>query len=137
MSQHRAVLNVLFPAVRAEILRALFVPSRRQLHGRELARTCGFALCTVQDELRKLSALRLILNSRSGKYKLHSANRSHPLFQSLVRFIQLSERLPPAYSSALKRPPKASRPVKRRKRRVAVPSMRPDRQPNWNLFKHS
>src|SRR5439155_22288618 len=51
----REILHVLFPSVRAEILRCLFFDPCRELYVRELARTTNLALRTVQQELAGLS----------------------------------------------------------------------------------
>jgi hypothetical protein len=45
------VLNILFPQVRAEILRLLFCDPARQRYVRELTAMSGLALGTVQEEL--------------------------------------------------------------------------------------
>src|SRR5947207_2255743 len=52
---HKPVLEVLFPQVRAELLRALFQPPLKQRYVRELVVITGLAMHTIQDELRKLS----------------------------------------------------------------------------------
>jgi predicted transcriptional regulator len=60
MKKQHTVLEVLFPQVRAEILRLLFTPPQKQRYVRELARMSGLTLSTVQEELRRLSALKLV-----------------------------------------------------------------------------
>ena len=45
----RDVLDVLFPKVRAELLRILFDGARREHYVRELMQVSGLALRTVQD----------------------------------------------------------------------------------------
>ena len=54
------VLDVLFPSVRTTMLRLLFCSPPRQRYVRELTSLSGLALCTVQDELRKMSVLGLV-----------------------------------------------------------------------------
>jgi hypothetical protein len=44
------VLNILFPQVRAEILRLLFCDPARQRYVRELTAMSGLALGTVQED---------------------------------------------------------------------------------------
>jgi predicted transcriptional regulator len=56
----REILDVLFPAVRAAMLRALFSSPAKERYVRELVRITGFALSTIQDELRMLSAVGLV-----------------------------------------------------------------------------
>ncbi len=88
------ILNVLFPKVRAEILRLLFKTPTKQLYVRELMGRSGLALRTVQDELAKLSALKLVISWSNGYHRFYRANRNHPLFLELRRIVQASERLP-------------------------------------------
>jgi hypothetical protein len=78
----------------------------------------GLALCTVQDELRKLSAIGLITSWSNGYQRFYRANRDHPLFLELLRIVQLSARLPQTKYSALRRqttpaPPAAAGTAKR------------------------
>ena len=49
--QTRSLLHALFPLVRAEVLRLLFINPGQELYGRELARLSFLAAHTVQDEL--------------------------------------------------------------------------------------
>jgi hypothetical protein len=49
----RSFLEVLFPKVRAELLRLLLTAPPKARYVRELARMSGLALCTVQAELCK------------------------------------------------------------------------------------
>src|SRR5205823_464051 len=84
MKKQRTVLEVLFSQVRAELLRLLFTPPHKERYVRELMRMSGLRLSTVQDELRKLSALELV-TSRSNRYhRFYRANRDHSLFPNFV-----------------------------------------------------
>ena len=87
MSLRRSLLHGLFPFVRAEILRLLFVNPRQELHVRELARLAGLALHTVQDELAKLLAAGLVANRSNGYYRFYRANRKHALYATLRRLV--------------------------------------------------
>lgn len=89
-----AVLDILFPKVRAEILRLLFSEPARQRYVRELMTLSGLALGTVQEELANLSAAGLITNWTNGYHRFYRANRAHPLFPALFRIVQTSARLP-------------------------------------------
>jgi predicted transcriptional regulator len=81
MKKQRTVLEVLFSQVRAELLRLLFTPPHKERYVRELMRMSGLRLSTVQDELRKLSALQLV-TSRSNRYhRFYRANPDHSLFR--------------------------------------------------------
>lgn len=132
LKSERPILEVLFPKVRAEVLRLLFSTPQKQRYVRELMSMSGLALCTVQDELRKLSAIGLV-TSRSNRYhRFYQANREHPLFPELLRFVQLSGRLPRTKQSALNRQPRSRSRSKRSRRKV--PTLHAERAVNWHLF---
>lgn len=86
------LLHLLFPQVRAEVLRLLFGDAGRELHGRELhgrdlARQSGLNVKTVQDELEKLSRADLVTSRRDGNRRYFRANASHPLFVDLQQLV--------------------------------------------------
>jgi hypothetical protein len=110
----------LFPKVRAQLLRLLFDLPQKQRYVRELANMSGLALCTIQDELRKLTAVGLLVSWSNGYHRFYRANNDHPLFPQLVRFVQLSARLPRTKHSALNRQ-RRSRSRGRRARRTMDP----------------
>lgn len=112
----RAILDVLFPKVRAQLLRLLFDLPQKQRYVRELANMSGLALCTTQDELRKLTAVGLLTSWSNGYHRFYRANKKHPVFPQLVRLVQLSARLPQTKHSALNRQ-RRSRSQSRRGRR--------------------
>ena len=132
MKSDRAILDVLFPKVRAEVFRLLFSRPQKERYVRELTNMSGLALCTVQDELRKLSAIGLILSRSERRHRFYRANRAHPLFSEMSRIVLFSERLPVTRNSVLQRP---KRPRPRNKRpyrpRTAFPKNRPTQ---WHLF---
>jgi predicted transcriptional regulator len=129
-SVERSVLEVLFPQVRAHVLRLLFTASPRQHYVRELMGKSGLALHTVQDELRKLSAIGLVTSGSNGYHRFYRANRNHQLFPHLIRIVQVSAKLPNAKHQALRRQP--GRATRRRSRKGRP--MRPDRLVRWDLF---
>jgi predicted transcriptional regulator len=88
------ILEILFPKVRAEILRLLFSDPARQRYVRELTVMSGLALATIQEELGNLSTAGLITSWSNGYQRFYRANRDHPLFSHLVRIVQASARLP-------------------------------------------
>jgi predicted transcriptional regulator len=118
--------------VRAEILRLLFATPTKRRYVRELVGMSGLALCTVQDELRKLSAIGLVTSWSNGYQRFYSANRAHPLYSELLRFVQLSERLPPTRLSALHRQRRSRLQRKQKRRKVITPSN--DFPGKWGLF---
>lgn len=78
-----SVLHVLFPQVRAEIVRLLFADSSKEFHLRELARLSNLALGTLQAEVKKLTAAQLLTPRRDGNRLYYRANTDHPIFAEL------------------------------------------------------
>src|SRR5205814_9620542 len=130
----RTILKILFPQVRAELLRVLFGASQKQRYVRELVAITGLAMHTIQDELRKLTAIGLVVSWSNGYHRFYRAHREHALFDHLHRIVQLSEELPKAKHSVLHRPP-GLLPRSKRKKPVNA-RMRPSRPPNWGLCKN-
>lgn len=95
------LLTVLFPRVRAEVLRVLFAGADREVHLRELARQSGLALKTVQNEVRKLAAAGLLASRRDGNRLLYRAESTHPLFPDLRRVVLKTAGLRDALVEAL------------------------------------
>ena len=127
-----AVLDVLFPEVRAKLLRLLFTVPGNQRYVRELANMSRLALHTVQDELRKLGAIGLVVGWSNGYHRFYRANRGHPLYPQLLGIVQLSESLPRANPSSLRRRPRrrpTRRQTQRKARRLSI-----DQPMNWQLF---
>ncbi len=115
VKSERAILEVLFPVVRARLFRALLAPPITRRYVRELMILSGLALHTVQDELRKLSAVGLVTSSSNGYHCFYRANRDHPLFAPLRRIVEISAELPATRRTALHRPLR-QRPAKRARR---------------------
>ena len=82
-----SLLEVLFPQVRAEVLRLLFADEGRELHLRELTRQSGLTLGTLQTEVEKLCAADLLLSRRDGNRRYFKANAAHPLFADLRQLV--------------------------------------------------
>jgi predicted transcriptional regulator len=85
-------LDVLFPKVRAAVLRLLFTKRKTECYVRQLAHESSFALGTVQQELAKLSACGLIMSRSDGYRHFYRANRAHPIFRDLQRMVHESAR---------------------------------------------
>lgn len=81
------LLAVLFPQVRAAVLRLLFADATVELHLRELTRRSGLALGTLQTELAKLTAAQLVVSERDGNRRYYRANAAHPLFPVLRQLV--------------------------------------------------
>lgn len=84
------LLPILFPQVRAQVLRLLFADAAAELHLRELTRRSGLALGTIQTELAKLSAAQLVVAERDGNRLYYRANAAHPLFPTLRQLVLLN-----------------------------------------------
>jgi hypothetical protein len=132
VSPKKTVLDVLFPRVRAEVLRLLFAEPQQQRYVRELMNMSGLALHTIQDELRKLTAVGLIVTWSNGYHRFYRANQDHPLFQSLLHIVRGSAKLP-LPKQRLLRQPHRRRPAKRRTGRQAMPLPK-DWPGKWDLF---
>ena len=128
----RTVLDVLFPEVRAKLLQLLFTAAGNQRYVYELANMSELALHTVQDELRKLGALGLVVSWSNDYHRFYRTNRDHPLYPQLLGIVQLSESLPRANPSNLRRH-RRRRPAKRQTQRKARP-LSIDQPMNWKLF---
>ena|SRR2546423_10817408 len=128
MKPQYTVLEVLFPQVRAEILRLLFLPPHKERYVRELMGLSGLALSTIQEELRRLSALGLV-SSRSNRFhRFYRANSNHGLFTDLVHIATWSEKMPLLKHSAVHRQ------RNKHPRQNKLRQMRPERPIQWNLF---
>lgn len=77
------VIEILFPKVRAELLRLLFTGQSGEFHLRELARLSQLAVGTVQKEVGKLCGAELLVARRDGNRLYYRANLEHPLFPEL------------------------------------------------------
>ena len=78
-----SVIHVLFPQVRAELVRLLFADSEKEFHLRELARLSSLSIGTLQSEVRKLATAGLLTPRRDGNRLYYRANTSHPVFPEL------------------------------------------------------
>src|SRR4051794_30755993 len=81
--------DLLFPRVRAELLRSLIFDPTRTRTVRELARSGDLALRTVQREIALLQAAGLTVSSCKGPGhpRFIRANRHHRLFPALQQLV--------------------------------------------------
>ena len=79
--------EILSSKIRAEIFRMLFGLSDESLHMREIERRSGFAIGTIQTELKKLLKLDLVKKRRDGNRLYFSANRDHPLYPEIHNLV--------------------------------------------------
>jgi DNA-binding transcriptional ArsR family regulator len=75
--------DILSSRARAEIFRLLFGVSAQELHVRELERRSGLALGTIQQELKKLEGMELLVARKDGNRVYYTANTAHPLYQDI------------------------------------------------------
>src|SRR6185369_3873138 len=102
VNPYMSLLSVLFPQVRAEVLRLLFADAARELHLRDLTRQTGLGLGTMQDELEKLSKADIVTSRRDGNRRYYRANASHPLFVDLQQLVLKTAGLHDVLADALK-----------------------------------
>jgi len=102
--EHKSdALDLIFPTVRAKILRLLFARSSKRRYVSELSQLSGFALSTVQEELATLLAVGLLTSHTNGYHRFYVANSGHPLFPGLSDLVHKSARLPATDISQLRR----------------------------------
>lgn len=132
MKTAQTTLEILFPKVRAELLHLFFSTPHKQRYTREVRIMTGLALSTVQDELRKLTAVGLLTTWSNGYHRFYRADPRHPMFGELFRIVQISTRLPRFKRSALR----SSHPTRKKGTRDAR-TLPPARPTNWHLFSRS
>lgn len=79
--------ELLTSKARAEILRVLFGKSDAALYVRELERQTGYAVGTLQYELKKLERLELVKKTRDGNRLYYRANPDHPLYPDIKNIV--------------------------------------------------
>jgi hypothetical protein len=124
VKSRRFPLEVLFPKVRAKVFELLFGAIPREHYVRELALRSQLALHTIQDELRKLSALGLVISRSNGFHRYYEADRRHPLYPAITQIVALSGQSPRAHVADLRRPKRSAKKSQRPRRahlRVAYP----------------
>jgi len=95
------VIENIFPKVRAELLRLLFVDPERSLHLRDLARSSGLAVGTIQREIANMRDADLIVERRDGNRLYFRANTAHPIFPELQGIARKTMGLGPQLANAL------------------------------------
>lgn len=75
--------KILSSQIRAGIFEALFGLRDRPIHMREIERLTGFAIGTIQKELKNLQALDLVIRRRDGNRVYYEANKQHPLYPDI------------------------------------------------------
>ena len=79
--------EILSSKVRAEVFRLLFGLDNDAMHVREIERRSGFAIGTIQTEMKKLHKLDLVTKRRDGNRLYYSANLNHPIFPEIQALV--------------------------------------------------
>jgi predicted nucleotidyltransferase len=94
--------EILSSKIRAEIFRILFgVVPDAVLHMREIERRTGFAIGTVQTELKKLQRLDIISRIKDGNRVYYRANIAHPLYPEIRTLVLKTNGLADVIKDAL------------------------------------
>jgi len=77
----KTILHRLFSSrARAQLVTTLFADPEREYYMRELARTTGQVIGSVQRELENLEEMNLIVSQRRANAKFYRANQNHYLY---------------------------------------------------------
>ena len=98
--------EILSSNIRAEIFRNLFGVEKQILHLREIERRTGFAVGTVQQEIKKLLRLDIITRIKDGNRSYYKANTNHPLYPEIRNLVLKTNGLADLLKQALSAEPK-------------------------------
>jgi DNA-binding transcriptional ArsR family regulator len=98
------LVDIVSSRVKAELLRLLFGLSQPELHLRELGRQSGLSSSTVQQELRRLTRVGLVIARKDGNRVYYRANPDHPVHRDLSALVLKTDGLAGMLQSALKTP---------------------------------
>ena len=80
----KTILHRLFSSrARAQLVTTLFTDPDREYYMRELARTTGQVIGSVQRELDNLEELNLVVSQRRANAKFYRANQHHYLYDEM------------------------------------------------------
>ncbi len=94
--------EILSSKIRAEVFRLLFGVTDQALHMREIERRSGYAIGTIQSELKKLLRLDLVKKRRDGNRLYYRANKDHPLYLDIHHLVLKTTGLVEVLQMALK-----------------------------------
>jgi len=97
--------EILSSRIRSEIFRMLFGVNGEALHMREIERRSGLSIGTIQQEVKKLLRLNLIIERKDGNRIYYQANKEHPLFAEIRSLVLKTVGLVDFFRSALKADP--------------------------------
>ena len=98
------LVDIVSSRVKAELLRLLFGLALPELHLRELVRQSGLSLSTVQQELRRLTRVGLVIARKDGNRVYYRANPDHPAFRDLCSLVLKTDGLVGVLQPALQTP---------------------------------
>jgi uncharacterized protein len=98
--------EILSSNIRAEIFRNLFGVAQQSLHLRDIERRTGFAVGTVQQEIKKLKRLDIITQIKDGNRVYYKANTNHPLYSDIRNMVIKTNGLADLLKEALSSEPK-------------------------------
>ncbi len=81
------LVDIVSSRVKAELLRLLFELAQPELHLRELVRRSGLSLTTMQQELRRLTRVGLVVAREDGNRVYYRANPDHPVHRDLCSLV--------------------------------------------------
>jgi len=93
--------EILSSKIRAEIFRLFFGVNDTSLHMREIERRTGFAIGTIQAELKKLIRLELLIKRKDGNRLYYCANKDHPVYPDIRNIILKTVGLADIFRNAL------------------------------------
>jgi uncharacterized protein len=93
--------EILSSNIRAGIFRNLFGVEKQSLHLREIERRTGFAVGTVQQEIKKLLRLDIITRIKDGNRINYKANTDHPLYPEIRNLVLKTNGLADLIKNAL------------------------------------
>jgi len=97
--------EILSSRIRSEIFRMLFGVNGESLHMREIERRSGLSIGTIQQEVKKLLRLNLIMERKDGNRIYYQANKEHPLFAEIRSLVLKTVGLVDFFRKALEADP--------------------------------
>lgn len=79
--------EILSSKVRAELFRILWGPVPIECHLRDLERKAGVTVGSIQQEVRKLERLGLLIKRVDGNRAYFKANATHPIYEEIRQLV--------------------------------------------------
>jgi DNA-binding transcriptional ArsR family regulator len=99
------LVEILSSKIRSEIFRMLFGVNDETLHMREIERRSGLSIGTIQQEIKKLLRLNLIIKRKDGNRIYYQANKEHPLYPEIRNLVLKTAGLVDFFRKALEANP--------------------------------